>query len=96
MRNQVDNKSKFITQIQTEISKIKSNPERRRSFMKFQMLLTDAKSEGRSEGQKEEQIKAIKILVKTLQQLGTPTEDIKTSLIKNYHLSNTEAEQYLK
>ncbi|MRN07248.1 Rpn family recombination-promoting nuclease/putative transposase [Lactobacillus sp. 0.1XD8-4] len=96
MRNQVDNKSKFITQIQTEISKIKSNPERRRSFMKFQMLLADAKSEGRSEGQKEERIKAIKILVKTLQQLGTPTEDIKTSLIKNYHLSNIEAEQYLK
>ena len=53
MRNQGDNKSRFITKIQDEIIKIKQEPERRRGFMKFELDLMDARREGREEGKRE-------------------------------------------
>ncbi|GGI62965.1 hypothetical protein GIX82_03500 [Lactobacillus reuteri] len=88
MNNQVDNKSKFIRQIQTEIANIKENPERRRGYMKFQTLLADAKYEERE--------KAIAILVKSLRDVKVSDEDIKAKLKENYDLSDKEADKYLQ
>ncbi|MBB1070582.1 Rpn family recombination-promoting nuclease/putative transposase [Limosilactobacillus sp. RRLNB_1_1] len=92
MNNQVDNKSKFIRQIQTEIANIKENPERRRGYMKFQTLLADAKYEGKVE----EREKAIAILVKSLKDVKISDEDIKAKLRENYDLSDKEADKYLQ
>ena len=61
MRNQVDNKDRFIAQIQNEIDKVKRDPERRQGFMKYEMLMMDARREGLEEGRVEGRAEGIKI-----------------------------------
>jgi predicted transposase/invertase (TIGR01784 family) len=87
MRNHVDNKSRFINNIQDEVSRIKHNPERRRSFMKFETLLADARYDGRQEGLKE----GIQNFIQSLRELDIPDQVIKQKLVEHYHLSEAEA-----
>ncbi|MBD5805727.1 Rpn family recombination-promoting nuclease/putative transposase [Limosilactobacillus walteri] len=53
MRNKDDNNSRFIAQIQSEIKRVKNDPERRDGFMKYEINLMDAKRKGLEEGLKE-------------------------------------------
>ena len=85
MRNQVDNKSRFITKIQDEIIKIKQEPERRRGFMKFELDLMDARREGREEGKQR--------LVKFLSSQDTAPSEIVAALVNVYQMSEKTAQE---
>lgn len=87
MRNQVDNKSRFITKIQDEIIKIKQEPERRRGFMKFELDLMDARREGREEGKQR--------LVKFLSSQDTAPSEIVAALVNVYQMSEKAAQEYV-
>lgn len=87
MRNQVDNKSRFITKIQDEIIKIKQEPERRRGFMKFELDLMDARREGREEGKQR--------LVKFLSSQDTAPSEIVAALVNVYQMSEKTAQEYV-
>ncbi|MCD7134311.1 hypothetical protein [Limosilactobacillus rudii] len=99
MRNQADNKDRFIAQIQNEIDKVKSDPERRQGFMKYEMLMMDAKrkarEEGKTEGKSEARKEGIRTLVKNLQELGVDKENIKKRVKASYNLTSAEVEKYL-
>ncbi len=100
MRNQVDNKSKFITKIQDEIARVKQDPERRRGFMKFELELMDARAAGIKEGMKKGEakgkIEGIHALIHTLRALDIDEAVIKQKVMSSFDLSEQEAIQYLK
>ncbi|MCC4349129.1 hypothetical protein LMB39_11045 [Limosilactobacillus reuteri] len=87
MRNQVDNKSKFITKIQDEIVKIKQEPERRRGFMKFELDLMDARREEREESRQK--------LVKFLTSQKTAPSEIVAALVNVYQMTEKAAQEYV-
>ncbi|MCC4328721.1 hypothetical protein LMB58_10370 [Limosilactobacillus reuteri] len=87
MRNQVDNKSKFITKIQDEIVKIKQEPERRRGFMKFELHLMDARREEREESRQK--------LVKFLTSQKTAPSEIVAALVNVYQMTEKAAQEYV-
>ncbi|MCC4323833.1 hypothetical protein LMB42_06125 [Limosilactobacillus reuteri] len=99
MRNQVNNKSKFITKIQDEIVKIKQEPERRRGFMKFELDLMDARREEREEGIKKGKLKAEEKgknkLVKFLSDQKTAPSEIVAALVNVYQMSEKAAQEYV-
>ena len=95
MRNQVDNKSKFITKIQDEIVKIKQEPERRRGFMKFELDLMDARREGREEGELKAEEKGKQKLVKFLSSQKTAPSEIVAALVNVYQMSEKAAQEYV-
>ncbi|MBD5805763.1 Rpn family recombination-promoting nuclease/putative transposase [Limosilactobacillus walteri] len=92
MRNQVDNRSKFITKIQNEIVRVKQDPERRRGFMKFELELMDARREGIEKGE----TKGIYALIHTLRDLGIDEAVIKQKVMSNFNLSDADATKYLQ
>ena len=95
MRNQVDNKSRFITKIQDEIIKIKQEPERRRGFMKFELDLMDARREGREEGELKAEEKGKQKLVKILSNQDTAPSEIVAALVNVYQMSEKTAQEYV-
>ena len=95
MRNQVDNKSKFITRIQDEIVKIKQEPERRRGFMKFELDLMDARREGREEGELKAEEKGKQKLVKFLSSQDTAPSEIVAALVNVYQMTEKAAQEYV-
>lgn len=66
MCNQVDNKSRLVTQIQNEIQRIKQDPKRRDGFMKYEINLMDAKREAYKEAYKDASQAGIQKLISTL------------------------------
>ena len=100
MRNQVDNKSKFIIQIQNEINNVKQDPERRNGFMKYEVNMMDAKrrarEEGLNEGLSEGREQGIKALINSLQELGIDSSTIKQKVIEQYHLNEDEVDKLIK
>lgn len=96
MRKQVDNKDRFISQIQSEITKVKQDPERRAGFMKYELDLMDAKREARKEGQNLATNNAIKEFVINFKDLGLNEQDIQQRLMKSFNLSSAEAKQALQ
>lgn len=95
MRNQVDNKSRFITKIQDEIVKIKQEPERRRGFMKFELDLMDARREGREEGELKAEEKGKQKLVKFLNSQKTAPSEIVAALVNVYQMTEKAAQEYV-
>ena len=101
MRKQVDNNDRFITQIQSEITQVKQDPERRAGFMKFELDLMDAKreahekglEEGLKEGQSVANNKAIKEFVINFKELGLDNQDIKQRLMRSFNLAAEQATQ---
>ena len=96
MRNQVDNRSKFITKIQNEIARVKQDPERRRGFMKFELELMDARREGMEKGIEKGETKGIYALIHTLRDLGIDEAVIKQKVMSNFNLSDADATKYLQ
>lgn len=106
MRDQGDNKDKFIAQIQREIDKVKQDPERRQGFMKYEMLMMDARREGLEKGLAEGRAEGIKIgearvrdkgintLIKNLQELNVNQSMIKQRVKDSYDLSDEELAKY--
>lgn len=99
MRHRGDNKSKFITQIQDEIKKIKQDAERRQGFMKFELEMMDArragKEEGLREGEKRGKEQGIRNLVTSLRKVNAEDAVIKQELQELYQLSDEQVAQYL-
>lgn len=100
MCNQGDNKDRFIERIQAEIDKVKRDPERRQGFMKYEMLMMDAKRKARKEGFKDgknkERTKGIKHLISSLQKLNVDPTVIRQELKEQYNLTEQEIVAYLK
>lgn len=100
MRKQVDNKDRFISQIQDEITKVKQDPERRAGFMKYELDLMDAKREAREEGLKEGSTlatsKAIKKFVSNFKDLGLDDQDIQQRLMNSFDLTAEQAKQAIQ
>ncbi|MBB1079466.1 Rpn family recombination-promoting nuclease/putative transposase [Limosilactobacillus sp. STM2_1] len=107
MRNQGDNKDRFIEQIQAEIDKVKRDPERRQGFMKYEMLMMDAQrkarekgreegfKDGKNSGRLEERTKGIKHLISSLQKLNVDPTVIRQELKEQYNLTEQEITAYL-
>lgn len=96
VRNQVDNKSRFINEIQDEIKKVKDDPERRRSYMKFETLLADARYDGRQEGKEEGKQEEKLNLIHGLLRHGQTREQVIDFLVKIIRISPAQAEKYYK
>ena len=88
MRNQGDNKNRFIAQIQGEIDKVKQDPERRDGFMKYELNLMDAKMEVREED--------IKKLIDSLYELNIKPEIIKQKVMEKYNLTDNAYDKFLE
>lgn len=88
MRNQGDNKNRFIAQIQDEIDKVKQDPERRNGFMKYELNLMDAKMEVREED--------IKKLIDSLYELNIKPEIIKQKVMEKYNLTDNAYDKFLE
>ena len=99
MRNQVDNKDRFIAQIQNEIDKVKRDPERRQGFMKYEMLMMDANHKASEEGIKFGEAKGkeegIKNLVNSLRHLNVNSAIIAKELKLRYDLTDDDVLKYL-
>ncbi|MCD7122360.1 Rpn family recombination-promoting nuclease/putative transposase [Limosilactobacillus albertensis] len=103
MRNQVDNKDRFIGKIRDEINKVKSDPERRQGFMKYEMLMMDATRKAREDGMnvgekkgyEKGHIEGIKNLVKTLRELDIDERKVRQKIKVRYNLTDSEADKYL-
>lgn len=100
MRDQVDNKSKLVTQIQNEIQRIKQDPKRRDGFMKYKINLMDAKREARQEAyeeaSREERQAGMQKLISTLQEVGIEPAVIKQKAMEKYGLSDAEVDKLLR
>ena len=88
IRNQGDNKNRFIAQIQGEIDKVKQDPERRDGFMKYELNLMDAKMEVREED--------IKKLIDSLYELNIKPEIIKQKVMEKYNLTDNAYDKFLE
>ena len=99
MRNQVDINDRFIAQIQNEIDKVKRDPERRQVFLKYEMLMMDAKHRAREEGIKFGEAKGkeegIKNLVNSLRHLNVNSATIAKELKLRYDLTDDDVLKYL-
>ncbi len=96
MRNQGDNKNRFIAQIQGEIDKVKQDPERRDSFMRYELNLMDAKMEVREEGMAKAKREDIKKLIDSLYELNIKPEIIKQKVMEKYNLTDNAYDKFLE
>ncbi len=96
MRNQGDNKNRFIAQIQGEIDKVKQDPERRDGFMKYELNLMDAKMEAREEGMAKAKREDIKKLIDSLYELNIKPEIIKQKVMEKYNLTDNAYDKFLE
>lgn len=96
MQNRADNKSRFISDIQKEIRRVKEDPERRRGFMKFELDLMDARREGRQEGIEQGQDNVITTVITNLRDKNYSEEQIKHQLQLMLHLSDDQVDHYLQ
>lgn len=77
----------LVEQITGEMKRIKEDPERRRNYMKYELDLMDARSDGMAEGKKQSIVATIKILL----DLKLNHTVIVKQLMSSYDLSSTEA-----
>lgn len=108
MHNQIAAGDPLVEQITQEIKRIKQDPERRRDYMKYELDLMDARSDGMAiglaEGKKQgiqqglEQGKQQSIIAAAKMLLGLKLSHtvIVKQLMSAYDLSSDEAERYLK
>lgn len=79
MENTVEEKDQLVSDIQAEMKRIREDPIRRHGFMKYELDLMDARSEGQVEG-----------TIQTLQRLGYSQEQIITEVEKTYGVSKAK------
>lgn len=96
MYNQVIAGAPLVSRIVDEMNRIKQDPGRRRLFMKYELDLMDARSEGLAEGNAHQQAEDIKLTAQLLHSLGITKNEILRSLSDTYQLSTTEAEHLPK
>ena len=91
MENTVDEKDQFVSDIQAEMKRIREDPIRRHGFMKYELDLMDARSEGHKAGVEEgKQTGKIEGTIDTLQQLGYSQAQIIAEVEKTYGISKAQ------
>lgn len=108
MNNQITVGDPLVEKITGEMNRIKHDPERRRNYMKYELDLMDARSDGiaigLAEGKKQglekgrEQGRQQTILAaaKMLLNLKLNHEEVVEQLTRTYHLTQAEAKEYLE
>ena len=104
MHNQIAAGDPLVEQVTREMKRIKQDPERRRDYMKYELDLMDARSdgmaiglaEGKKQGLEQGKQESIVAAAKLLLGLELSRTVIVKQLMSAYDLSSAEAERYLK
>ncbi len=104
MHNQIAVGDPLVEQVTQEMKRIKQDPERRRDYMKYELDLMDACSdgmviglaEGKKQGLEQGKQESIVAAAKMLLGLKLSRTVIVRQLMSAYDLSSAEAERYLK
>ena len=104
MHNQIAAGDPLVEQVTREMKRIKQDPERRRDYMKYELDLMDARSdgmaiglaEGKKQGLEQGKQESIVAAAKMLLGLELSRTVIVKQLMSAYDLSSAEAERYLK
>ena len=76
MRGKINTNDSFIQKLQNDVEKYKTNPERRKELMDYQMKLDDMRYIGEKTGKEEERIDAIKKMIRRYRQFNADDEKI--------------------
>ena len=76
MRGKINTNDSFIQKLQSDVEKYKTNPERRKELMDYQMKLDDMRYVGEKTGKEEERIDAIKKMIKLSRKLNASNDFI--------------------
>ena len=102
MGGKINTNDSFIQKLQSDVEKYKTNPERRKELMDYQMKLDDMRYVGEKAGIKtgkeEERIDAIKKMINDYRDLSADNQTILKFLTKNYgaYFSQEELKQFIK
>ena len=94
MRGKINTNDSFIQKLQRDVEKYKTNPERRKELMDYQMKLDDM----RYVAKEEERIDAIKKMIKLSRKLNASNDFILKQLTEDYgsYFSQKELKQFIK
>lgn len=94
MHGRINTNDSFIQKLQKDVEKYKTNPERRKELMDYQMKLDDM----RYIGEKEEKINSIKKMIYRYRQFNITDDKILDFLMQDYgnDFSQEELKQFLK
>ncbi len=98
MRGKINTNDSFIQKLQNDVEKYKTNPERRKELMDYQMKLDDMRYVGEKTGKEEERIDAIKKMIRRYRQFNADDEKILNLLTQDYgnDFSQEELKQFIK
>ena len=98
MRGKINTNDSFIQKLQNDVEKYKTNPERRKELMDYQMKLDDMRYIGEKTGKEEERIDAIKKMIRRYRQFNAEDEKILNLLTQDYgnDFSQEELKQFIK
>lgn len=98
MRGKINTNDSFIQKLQSDVEKYKTNPERRKELMDYQMKLDDMRYVGEKTGKEEERIDAIKKMIRRYRQFNADDEKILNLLTQDYgnDFSQEELKQFIK
>ena len=94
MRGKINTNDSFIQKLQSDVEKYKTNPERRKELMDYQMKLDDM----RYVAKEEERVDAIKKMIKLSRKLNASNDFILKQLTEDYgsYFSQKELKQFIK
>ena len=94
MRGKINTNDSFIQKLQSDVEKYKTNPERRKDLMDYQMKLDDM----RYVAKEEERVDAIKKMIKLSRKLNASNDFILKQLTEDYgsYFSQKELKQFIK
>ena len=98
MRGKINTNDSLIQKLQRDVEKYKTNPERRKELMDYQMKLDDMRYIGEKTGKEEERIDAIKKMIRRYRQFNADDEKILNLLTQDYgnDFSQEELKQFIK
>ena len=102
MRGKINTNDSFVQKLQSDVEKYKTNPERRKELMDYQMKLDDMRYVGEKAGIKtgkeEERINAIKKMIRRYRQFNADDKKILSLLTQDYgnDFSQKELRQFIK
>ena len=98
MRGKINTNDSFIQKLQSDVEKYKTNPERRKELMDYQMKLDDMRYVGEKNGKEEERIDAIKKMINLSRKLNASNDFILKQLTDDYgaYFSQEELKQFIK
>ena len=94
MRGKINTNDSLIQKLQSDVEKYKTNPERRKELMDYQMKLDDM----RYVAKEEERVDAIKKMIKLSRKLNASNDFILKQLTEDYgsYFSQKELKQFIK